>query len=62
MAAADPLPPDLEPTPEWSDWWDYDPRKGPIDEWPGEIKAADWGVLEGRRVLVDYSNPVLSNP
>jgi hypothetical protein len=56
MVAADPLPAGVEPTVEWADWWDY---RGPGDEYPGEFKAADWGMLDGRRVLVDYSNPAL---
>jgi hypothetical protein len=59
MTAADPLPSDLQPSEEWAEWWDYDPARGPIDTWPGEFKAADWGILHGRRVLVNYSNPAL---
>jgi hypothetical protein len=59
MAAADPLPADTQPSDDWANWWDYDPAKGSIDQWPGEIKAADWGVLRGRRVLIDYSSPAL---
>jgi hypothetical protein len=33
--------------------------KGSIDQWPGEMKVADWGIFDGRRVLIDYSNSAL---
>ena len=59
MTAADPLAPGLSPTDEWADFWDYDPSKGEIDEWPGEFKPEDWGLINGRRVLVDYAAPAL---
>lgn len=60
MAAASPLPAEVEPTEDWADWWDYEPARGPCDEWPGEFKREDWGVLDGRRVLIDYSAPALA--
>src|SRR5690349_7373803 len=40
MATASSLPSGVIPS---DDWWDYDPAKGAIDQWPGEPKAADWG-------------------
>jgi hypothetical protein len=52
--AADPLPPYRVLPKDWADWWDYDPA----NIFPGEPKAADWGMRCGRRVLVNYSNPV----
>ena len=33
--------------------WDYDPAGG--DGWPGEPKREDWGMLDGKLVLVDYA-------
>ena len=36
------------------DWWDYVPGG---DGWPCEPKPADWGVLDGRIVAVDYGAP-----
>jgi hypothetical protein len=59
MQKASPLPSGMDPDEAWGDWWDYDPRKGDIDQWPGEFKAADWGMLNGRRVLVDYAAPAI---
>ena len=60
MAAADPLPPDApHPYDTVDEWWSYDPSKGDIDTFPGEPKAADWGMLDGRLVLVDYANSCL---
>lgn len=35
------------------DWWDYKPPED--DGVPWEYKAADWGVLNGRYVAVDYA-------
>lgn len=36
-------------------WWDYDPSD-PADKGdPAEPKVADWGLLEGRVVAVDYA-------
>jgi hypothetical protein len=57
MPAASPLPDEVEPYRDFGDWWDYQPGG---DEWPGEPKAADWGLLEGRFVLLDYSAPALA--
>ncbi|MCJ8158647.1 hypothetical protein [Sphingomonas sp. LaA6.9] len=56
MAAAAPAPLDFD---IWAldDFWDYCPGD---DEWPGEPKAADWGVFQGRLVMVDYSTPALT--
>jgi hypothetical protein len=34
--------------------WDYDPNGG--IGWPFEPKAADWGILDGHIVAVDYGN------
>jgi len=59
MVAAAPLPLGVTPTSEWGDFWDYDPSKGEIDGWPGEFKREDWGVIDGRCVLVDYAAPVV---
>jgi hypothetical protein len=63
MQAAELLPPDaLHPYDTLDEWWSYDPAKGPHDVFPGEPKASDWGVLDGRVVLLDYSNPALPEP
>jgi hypothetical protein len=35
------------------DWWDYHPAEG--EPFPSECKRDDWGLLEGRLVLVDYA-------
>jgi hypothetical protein len=57
MAAAAPLPPGVVPTDEWADFWEYNPIKGASDSWPGEFKPEDWGIIDGRYVLVDYGAP-----
>jgi hypothetical protein len=61
MQAALPLPFGMDPDESWAEWWDkdYDPNKSAIDGWPGKLKAADWGILNGRRVLVDYAAPAI---
>jgi hypothetical protein len=41
---------------ELGDWWDYQPGG---DEWPGESKPADYGVLGGTIVLLDYAAPAI---
>jgi hypothetical protein len=57
MPAAQPLPadPDMAAVLDL-DWWDYEPGG---DGWPCEPKAADWGILDGRMVAVDYAAPTL---
>jgi hypothetical protein len=56
MPAAEPLPADMELPEDWADWWLDTAKAG--DDFPGEHKAADWGMLNGRIVLLDYSSPV----
>jgi hypothetical protein len=57
MRAAKPLPPDTDLTEVLcEDWWDYMPGG---DEWPCEPKPADWGLLDGRIVAVDYAAPAV---
>jgi hypothetical protein len=36
-----------------NDWWDY--FAGDDDGQPTEPKAADWGLLDGELVAVDYA-------
>lgn len=61
MAAADPVSDEQlavirsDENGAW-DWWDYFPGGNRM---PWEMKAADWGVLDGRIVCVDYSTPAL---
>lgn len=49
------------PRPFWSTWpefqpkWEYLPDEGDIPD-PGEPSPKDWGVIDGRFVLVDYGN------
>jgi hypothetical protein len=52
MTSADPLPSGISPELEWADFWDE-------EDWPGEFKSEDWGLLKGRRVLLDYAAPAL---
>jgi hypothetical protein len=59
MVAADPLPSDITIPYDWADEWWSASHKGSGDDFPGEPKAADWGLLDGRVVLLDYSNPAL---
>lgn len=60
MPAAAPAPSNFDITTlddEVGDWWDYMPGG---DEWPCEPKSADWGVLNGQLVAVDYSAPAVT--
>lgn len=59
MPAASPLPLGTELSEDWADWWLDTAKGGPCDDFPGEHKAADWGMLHGHLVLVDYGNPAL---
>jgi hypothetical protein len=58
MPAAVPLVPAADPIAMLSamhgdDWWDY--RSGGDDGQPTEPKSADWGMLDGELVAVDYA-------
>lgn len=54
MPAADPVPDTFrEDEAALGDWWDYHPAEG--ESFPGECKRDDWGLLDGRLVLVDYA-------
>jgi hypothetical protein len=58
MAAADPLPASMQDAAviiDPLDWWNE--QRGTDDwSWQGEPKASNWGLLEGRIVLLDYSS------
>jgi hypothetical protein len=57
MPAVEPLPPGTDMAPVLDvDWWDYRPGG---DGWPCEPKPADWGILDGRIVAVDYAAPAI---
>ena len=59
MRAAEPVPADFDIRifdKQVGDWWDYSPGG---DAWPCEPKAADWGVLDGRIVSIDYAAPAI---
>lgn len=53
MEAAEPLPEGAEPWHQADEAWDY--RAGGDDGSPWEGKIADWGLLRGRPVAVDYA-------
>jgi hypothetical protein len=54
MRAARPLPADVHPADVIDrDWWDY--LGGEDLECPCEHKPADWGMLDGVMVCVDYA-------
>jgi hypothetical protein len=61
MPAAEPLDPRSDPmitlSEMYDDWWDYQPGG---DGDPCEPKPADWGLLDGELVAVDYAAPALA--